>query len=498
MRNLMCVTVLALMAGVSLAGDGLRIVAWNITNYTGGNASHVQNVAYGEFNGVSLDPDVFLLQEFSGQAALNSFVSHLNSAPGSPGDWAAGQVFANSNINTALCYRTSKLELLDSVLVATGSTSSNPRNIVRYDLRLAGYAGEAATISMYPTHMKAGSSSTDQARRLSEAQKITANVATLPAQRHYVLGGDFNVQSSSQSMWVHLMGSPYNTGPFRDPIRTPGNWNNSFTFRMIHTQDPATQMDDRHDNVVVSPSFGDGVGLEYVGEFDTPWDLSTFADPDHSYRCYGNDGSSFDFPMDTSGNAAVGDSIAQSIVALCSGLGHAPVYLDASVPAVVTVSLPALDFGEVELGQTPSLDLMIGSGGDTALWGALIEDTSYSFLDDPGLIEPAGSFDDAAGGGLNTHTITLTDTDSLGAVGGVLFVTTNDASAPIVQIPYSANVVEAGCPADLNGDGVVDNGDIGAFIALFLAQDLAADFTGDGIVDNGDIGAFIVEFLAGC
>jgi len=55
-----------------------------------------------------------------------------------------------------------------------------------------------------------------------------------------------------------------------------------------------------------------------------------------------------------------------------------------------------------------------------------------------------------------------------------------------------------GCPADLNGDGVVDNGDIGAFITLFLTQDPVADFNGDGIVDNGDIGAFIAAFLGGC
>ncbi|MFT5424758.1 MAG: hypothetical protein ACI89L_002558 [Phycisphaerales bacterium] len=52
-------------------------------------------------------------------------------------------------------------------------------------------------------------------------------------------------------------------------------------------------------------------------------------------------------------------------------------------------------------------------------------------------------------------------------------------------------------PADVNGDGVVDNGDIGAFIAFFLAGNLAVDFNGDGVVDNGDIGAFITAFLIG-
>ena len=54
------------------------------------------------------------------------------------------------------------------------------------------------------------------------------------------------------------------------------------------------------------------------------------------------------------------------------------------------------------------------------------------------------------------------------------------------------------CPPDLNGDSVVDNGDIGAFVALFLTGDLAADFNADGLLDNGDIGAFVAAFLAGC
>ncbi|MFT5423834.1 MAG: hypothetical protein ACI89L_001623, partial [Phycisphaerales bacterium] len=54
------------------------------------------------------------------------------------------------------------------------------------------------------------------------------------------------------------------------------------------------------------------------------------------------------------------------------------------------------------------------------------------------------------------------------------------------------------CQPDLNGDGILDNGDIGAFVALFLAGDLAADFNGDGILDNGDIGGFVAGFLAGC
>ncbi|MFG0306667.1 MAG: PQQ-dependent sugar dehydrogenase [Phycisphaerales bacterium JB040] len=61
-----------------------------------------------------------------------------------------------------------------------------------------------------------------------------------------------------------------------------------------------------------------------------------------------------------------------------------------------------------------------------------------------------------------------------------------------------ADSCETVCTPDINADGVLDNGDLNAFVTLFLDSDLAADFTGDGILDNGDIGAFVTAYLAGC
>ncbi|MFT5422849.1 MAG: hypothetical protein ACI89L_000618 [Phycisphaerales bacterium] len=54
------------------------------------------------------------------------------------------------------------------------------------------------------------------------------------------------------------------------------------------------------------------------------------------------------------------------------------------------------------------------------------------------------------------------------------------------------------CPADLNGDGFLDGGDITIFVALFLAGDLKADLNGDSFLDGGDITIFVALFLAGC
>jgi hypothetical protein len=54
------------------------------------------------------------------------------------------------------------------------------------------------------------------------------------------------------------------------------------------------------------------------------------------------------------------------------------------------------------------------------------------------------------------------------------------------------------CPADLNGDGVADFGDVSAFVSAFGSSDTLADINNDGVVDFGDVSAFLDAFNAGC
>ena len=56
----------------------------------------------------------------------------------------------------------------------------------------------------------------------------------------------------------------------------------------------------------------------------------------------------------------------------------------------------------------------------------------------------------------------------------------------------------APCPADLTGDGNLNNSDINAFVNAFLAEDPAADFNHDGNWNNTDINAFVNAFIGGC
>lgn len=81
----------------------------------------------------------------------------------------------------------------------------------------------------------------------------------------------------------------------------------------------------------------------------------------------------------------------------------------------------------------------------------------------------------------------------------------HDASTPLSGGTFTLQpgfwpgaLLAPACPTDVNGDGVLDLGDIQAFVSLFLAGDIAADFNPDGVLDLGDVQAFAAAFLAGC
>ncbi|GIK19754.1 MAG: hypothetical protein AMXMBFR77_20890 [Phycisphaerales bacterium] len=54
------------------------------------------------------------------------------------------------------------------------------------------------------------------------------------------------------------------------------------------------------------------------------------------------------------------------------------------------------------------------------------------------------------------------------------------------------------CPADFNGDGVVNTLDLLAFLNVFTAGDASADFNGDGTVNTLDVLAFLNAYAVGC
>ena len=62
----------------------------------------------------------------------------------------------------------------------------------------------------------------------------------------------------------------------------------------------------------------------------------------------------------------------------------------------------------------------------------------------------------------------------------------------------SAYVFDIFCPADLNGDGMLNFFDVSAFLSAFAAQNPIADFNNDGLFNFFDVSAFLAAFAQGC
>ncbi len=498
----------ALLAATTLAHAQFRVGIWNVTFYDGDPDldSVFQTAIFESFEGRSFRPDVLLIQEIDA-TSTDHFLGVLNGDPRGGQDWRLAPVFDGPGVlDTAVFYRSSKVVSVDAVLVSPGRPApAHPRNLTRYTLTLAGYASSEAQLVVYNTHMKAGSEPGDELRRLEEAIIFRADAERLPEGTHFLLGGDLNVKRSTEPAYVRLTEDlRIDSGRVYDPITTPGEWVNNPAFVFVHSQDPFTQMDDRLDQILMSDDLLDGEGLEYLGDWTTPFSTTTFDDPNHSYRSWGNDGTSFDTPIRRRGNRMVGQAIAQALYDSTNGLsGHLPVFCDLLLPARVA-SEPVLDLGRIKVGSPIELQLVVSNAGDVALWQrddsiaappGGIQPLRYSLVGDGPIGVPTGAFRDDAGGEGNTHEITV-DTSAVGPFSATVCIESNAPDEPTRLVRIGGEVVA--CLADLNSDGALTVFDFLAFQNLFDAGDRTADLDGDGALTVFDFLAFQNLFDAGC
>ena len=498
----------------SIAEAQLRVVSWNVSNYNGGRVADIQTAVYGVYQSRSMAPDIILAQEFINSAAQTTFLNALNTAAGSPGDWAAAPWLTGPDTVAVCFYRTSSVTLLESVIISVGGGApAPPRSTPRYKFRVAGYASNKAVLYCYNSHMKAGTTADDEARRLVEAQRIRDNAQLLDPNCAFLLVGDFNIYTSTEDPYIELVGSQAdNAGQFFDPIKSPGNWHDGSTFKFIHTQDPISTnggMDDRFDQILVSDNLIDGNGLDYIGNPALSYSTTTWNDVNHSYRAWGNDGTSYNAGLTVTGNAMVGATIAQAIINVATTAGgHIPVFLDLRVPAVVN-SDATIDFGQVPQNAPAAHTLNVWNDGNLTLWtSAGIDDLDYSLTASAGFAAPTGPFVNAAGGAHNQHTITM-DTSTVGLKSGTVTIASNAPDQPSRVVTLLGEVT--GGPAwskgDLNCDSVVNYADINPFVLALTSQSAYqarypgcdyqnADCNDDSMVNYADINPF-VQLLSG-
>lgn len=504
-----CLAAALAMGAAEPAWAQLRIVSYNTA--TGQNpgtqtarpetATVLEAIGAELVAGIAKPIDVLLLQEqFSMQLTAQSFVDMLNSIYGEG-------VYARSSINGAtsdslqragrpgLVYNTQTVQLIGEMAFGNvgtnngidGNPAQQPRSTLRYQLRPVGY-DSSADFYAYNSHYKSDTGTGNNNRRLVEAQAIRDNADALGEGVHAIYAGDYNIQSSNQAMYQHLLSA--GPGQAFDPINTPGSWSSNTNFTSVHTQSPATSsqfsgqtlggVDDRFDFQLVTSAMLDNEGLSYIPG---------------TYRAFGNNGTH------ACCNSPITDGTGASpavLDALMKASDHLPVVADYQVPAMMGVEFAAAP-PIVTLGATISLGVTISNIANVvAVNGADKLDYTLSVAGD--LFGGATGIDFALGGG-NIHQVTL-DTTSLGMKSGVITVSSSSQGAAnsLVTIPVSYQVIAEFLAADFDENGFVDGDDLTTWKSNFGLASGATKHLGDanldGVIDGADFLLWQRQFTA--
>ncbi len=476
----------------------VRVGTWNLTEYSGqvARTAAFQDSIFGSYQGRSFAPDVLIVQEISSDAAASTFRALLNAAPGSPADYLSAPFVNGPDTDSACFYRSSRLSLLATEVAVSGSSTVSTRHVMRYRLRLAGHASNDASFYLYSAHLKASNTASDVARRAEEAVLVRDSLDQLPVGSRFVVGGDFNFYTASEPAWGTFMSA--GSGQLFDPINRAGAWNSVAAFAVVHTQSPAASwggMDDRFDFLLVSNAISAGQGLAYIGDRAIPYG-SVWNDPIHSYRCWGNDGLSFNQGMRVANNTMVGPVVAQALVDSYAGTNsppHLPVFLDLQAPARASVSTLTLNFGTVTQGSVAQLPLVVTNVADVALWskdgtGSGIDPLTYTLSAGSGFAAPVGPHNEPANPGTpagNMHMISM-DTGTIGVRAGTLVIASDDPETPSITINLSGTIITP-FDYDVNDDGLVNVED------LYAWHQSPTDVDGNGTIDIADRVALLIE-----
>jgi len=130
------------------------------------------------------------------------------------------------------------------------------------------------------------------------------------------------MQGSSEGAWANMLAS--GNGQAFDTADSPGEWKDDETFKLFHSQNPRSPMDDRFDIIFVSDEFLDSNGIEYIS---------------NSYRVFGNNGT---HTLNDSISTGTGASPAV-LTALEDASDHLPIIVDVNIPEAICTEPPKAD-----------------------------------------------------------------------------------------------------------------------------------------------------------
>ncbi|MBM2840067.1 MAG: Endonuclease/exonuclease/phosphatase [Bacteroidetes bacterium] len=264
-----------------------------------------------------------------------------------PGKYTRSSFNDGPDTDNSLFYRQDKVAFISASYLPTAL-----RDIAEYVVQPL---NSLEQLRIYSVHLHSSDGLSFQSLRRGEATVLRNHVNALPPGTNFIIVGDYNAYSSSDSGFQELVKSTSNNnGRAFDPLNLLGSWNNNSSISIHHTQSTRVRqfegganggLDDRFDIILTSTSMQDNIFTS-------------------TYKPYGNDGNHFNDSINRLPNTAVQDSFA---TALHNCSDHLPVLASFIFPRT---GLPI---------QLSSFHGTMGSGSVLLTWETLSETNNYGF-----------------------------------------------------------------------------------------------------------------------
>jgi len=327
------------------AFDTLKVMNWNILNFSGTDTSRVQ---YYRTVISSVSPDIFTCQEITGTGA-NKVLFRQVFQVFAPGVYDTITFLSSFDSSNLLFFKKSKASFISNRAIGT-----ELRDINEFKMYLPFIQD---TVRFFSLHLKASTGSSNEAQRGREVDSLRAYTNTFPAGKYFMVMGDFNLYSSTEVAYTKLLqNNPGNDGEFYDQISgMTGSWQNRAIYSAYYTQSPRVRsfgggstggMDDRFDLIMPSNACTDTT-------------LNKFYWVRSKYTAYGNDGNHLNDSINKQPNTAVSVAVANAIHYASD---HIPVIasfcMDNSLVPVELASFTSLvNTNNVELRWTTETEL---------------------------------------------------------------------------------------------------------------------------------------------
>ena len=295
---------------------GIRVVSWNLLNYSGMNETS-RDEAIRKIIDLT-EPDVIVIQEMESSNGVDHFLKKvLNKS--SRRKYKAAPFYDGPDTDNALFYDKSRLNLK-----STNQIPTTFRDISEYSLNIKKGPSEGAKFMLYSVHFTEGRSLSHKKRRESQANTLRTYLNGLSMDSDFLVCGTFNMTTSEEKGYKILTGnqtdsSSGNNGRLKDLIKKSGKWYNRTKFKHTHTESTRKAkvgdgsgdgLNDRYDMILVSYGLVQGSGLSYLPG---------------SYVVCGNDGTHLNKSVNDPENKMVSAEIAD---ALYEASDHLPVIID--------------------------------------------------------------------------------------------------------------------------------------------------------------------------